>query len=352
MTALHSPAYYTSYKALPRASRVLLCHYIGVFFLPCTKSRLEKAEGLAYNIGAMLRLFLSSLLLALLLLPVQPAACQEPGASEPERLGAQLFRVTNEMWLLLSGVVDRTSADAAADRFRALAEQSANMSNMLFDEEAKALDLETLDQNTYRIAEAYEDLSYEFESLCRIHCYGSPTLISAFLTAMRLGIFSDDSAEYLQMSSFILSEAEAEAELARLRTLVEPDSELLRILSHVLDEKQATAAVPELREISDRLRRTLPAMRLGARNFTDKHRPTLQEVCKTLEPLLWKIRTEIVRIVSLPGYDNEPFDDFSDALDSVFESLGDTHTECFDSVFDASFRSDLDDALHGDSMNS
>lgn len=254
--------------------------------------------------------------------------------------------------MLLAAVVDRDSADAAAERFRQLAEQSAGMSDRLFDDEAKALDLETLDQNTYRIAEAYEDLSCEFDSLCRTHCYGSPALISAFLGAMRLGVFSDDCEEYLKMSSLRLSDGEAEAELERLKRLIEPDSELLRILSRVADEKAAGAAVPALRGLSDSLRRMLPNLHLSPCNFTDKHRQRLQEICNTLEPLLWKIRTEIVRIVSLPGYDHEQFDDFSDALDSVYESLSDTHSECFESVFDTSFRADLDDALHGDSANS
>lgn len=317
------------------------------------QSRLEYVGALAYNSRAMIRSGFSvyMLMLALLLVPAQYAMCQEPKLGEDERLGAQLFRVTNEMWMLLSGVVDRDSADAAAERFRLLAEKSAKMSDQLFDAESKAFDLESLDQDTYRIAEAYEDLSYEFESLCRTHCYGSSSLISAFLGAMRLGIFGDDSAEYLKMSSLLLNDHDAEEELKRLRALIEPDGELLRVLSRVTDEKDASAAVSELREISNRLRRSLPDLHLSTCNFTEKHRHMLLNVCKTLEPLLWKIRTEIVRIVSLPGYDHEQFDDFSDALDAVFESLGDTHSECFDSVFDASFRSDLDDALHGDSIN-
>lgn len=250
------------------------------------------------------------------------------------------------MWLLLSAVVDRPSADAAAERFRQLTEESVRMSNLLFDEDSNAQDLESLDQDTYRIAEAYEDLSYEFNSLCRTHCYGSPTLISAFLSAMRMGLFSDDNSEYLEISSLILSDKEAQDEVERLRGLVEPDADLLRALSKVQDADSASAVVQELRDISARMRRSLPELHLSARNFSDKNRPAMQSACIMLEPLLWKIRTEIVRIVSLPGYDDEQFDNFSDALDSVYESLGDTHAECFGSVFDSSFRSDLDDALH------
>lgn len=325
-----------------------------VLFFCMKQSRLENSGRVAYNGGAMIRSVISvcTLLFALWLMPAQYAVCRESEPNTQERVGAQLYRVTHEMWLLLAGVVDRKSADAAAERFRTLAEQSAKMSDQLFDDESKALDLESLDQDTYRIAEAFEDLSGEFESLCRTHCYGSPQLISAFLSAMRLGVFSDDSEEYLKMSSLRLSDREADAELVRLMALNGPDVELLQVLAHVVDEKEANAAVPRLRALVAQLRRVLPPLHLRACNFTDKYHPRLYEICRELEPLLWKIRTEIVRIVSLPGYDNDGFDDFSDALDAVYQCLGDTHAEFFDSVFDASFRSDLDEALHGDPPNS
>lgn len=285
------------------------------------------------------------LLLAFAVLPLSHAAGKEAAAPQ-NRLGAKIYRVTHEMWLLLSGVVDKESADAAADRFLALAEESARMNDMLFDDNSQALEVESFDQDTYRIAEAYEDLSYEFESLCRTQCYGSAPLISSFLAAMRLGIFSDDDSENLQLSSLVLNENDAYRELQRFKQLREPDQDLLTVLCAVQDARTATIAVGKLKEINSVLRRSLPALRLSMCNFAEKDRVPMQNECNALEPLLWKIRTEIVRIVSLPGYDREAFDDFSDALDAVYESLGDTHSECFDVVFDASFRSDLDDALH------
>lgn len=271
------------------------------------------------------------------------ALAQEATSSE---VSAQLFRITHEMWLLLSGVVDKPSADAAAAQFQKLAEQSARMSDQLFDGSGGGLDIEALNQDTYRIAEAYEDLSYEFESLCRTHCYGSASLIGAFLAAMRLGVFCDDEEEYLVLSSYKLSEKEAEDEIARLNSMATLDRELMSILSQVQDRESAAKAVKALRGLTERMNRAVPSMHLKRVNFNEKQCPALVKVCTALEPLLWSIRSEIVRIVSLPGYDGEQFDDFSDALDSVYESLGDTHSECFDVVFDASFRTDLDDALH------
>lgn len=284
-------------------------------------------------------------LLAASLSPAESHAAQGT-AQTPQRVGAQLLRLTNEMWFLLSGVVDKATADAAAKRFAELAEESSRMSDLLFDSDAQALDVEALDQDTYSIAESYEDLSYEFDSLCRARCYGSAELAAAFTKAIRLGVFSDDSVEYLQTTHMQLSEQAACAEIARLKNLETPDREILLALSKVRDSSSANAAATELGNLAKQLRKFLPENRLRPTNFPEHNKSALRAICGKLEPILWNIRSEIVRIVGLPGYNNDGFDTFSDALDSVFESLGDTHAECFDDVFDASFHLDLDDALH------
>lgn len=285
------------------------------------------------------------LLLAVCMPPAELLAAQDEGRGT-QSVGARLLSITNEMWFLLSGVVDKATADAAARRFAELAEASSQMSDQLFDDNAQALDVEALDQDTYRIAEAYEDLSYEFDSLCRARCYNSAELSAAFLKAMRMGVFSDDSAEHLREAPVKLNEQEARTEIARLKNLESPDRELLHILTKVQDSHSASAAAPELSNLAKQLRRMLPENRFRPTHFPESNRSALLATCGKLEPILWNIRSEIVRIVSLPGYDGDRFDSFSDALDSAFESLGDTHAECFEDVFDASFRSDLDDALH------
>lgn len=285
------------------------------------------------------------LLLTASLLPAELSAGQTPEKGN-QRVGAQLLSITNEMWFLLSGVVDKKTADAAAHRFAELAEASSRMSDQLFDDDSQALDVEALDQDTYRIAEAYEDLSYEFDSLCQARCYNSPKLTQAFLQAMKNGVFSDDCAEYLLETPRTLNENEARAEISRLKNLETPDRELLRILTKVQDSHSADEAAPALSDLTKKLRRLLPENRLRPTNFHENDKSALRTACGKLEPILWHIRSEIVRIVSLPGYDEDRFDSFSDALDSAFESLGDTHAECFDDIFDASFRADLDDALH------
>lgn len=266
--------------------------------------------------------------------------------SAQESVGDRLLNATNEMWFLLSGVTDRASADAAADRFLELAEQSCSMTDTLLDGDAQSLEQALLDKNTYRIANAYEDLNHEFESLCRMRCYGSSRLAAVFISTVRMGVFGDEYLEILQATPHTLNDSEVATEIARLLQLEDPDREILRVLSMVCDDATALSAAMELAPLADELRRLQPDSRLGADNFSAEDRDALMSACAVLEPLLWSIRNEIVRIVSLPGYDKECYDTFSDALDLVFDSLNDTHAECFDYVFDKSFRADLDNALH------
>ncbi len=284
------------------------------------------------------------MLAAACLLPLQSAVAEN---SESEGAAAQLLRVTNEMWLLLSGVVNTETAEKIAPRFLELAKESANLSDQMFDGDARALDLEALDRDAYRIAESYDELSQEFISLCHARCYGSPQLMEAFLRAMDLGVFSDEERENLSTSTRTLSEQEAARELQRLDRMKASDNELLELLVRVKDAPTAEKVAPKLTELAQRAMKGSPPLRLRLANFPRACRESLKVVCRELDPLLWRIRNEIVRIVALPGYDSEQFDAFSDALDSVYESLSKTHTECFEDVFDASFRTDLDDALHG-----
>lgn len=287
---------------------------------------------------------------AIILLPSAFAAGTAPEQGRNPDGGAvssKLLRVTNEMWLLLSGVMNKETADRAAEKFSRLVEQSAELSNAMFDADAQALDVEALDnEDTYRIAEAYEELSSEFTSLCRARCYGSAGLTRAFTKAIREGIFSDEDEVYLHTTTLVLTSSAAVIEIRRLRALRKPDDQLLSLLVMVKDAPTATRIAPQLHRLAKKMSDAQPELRLCAFNFPDNQREELLGVCRELETVLWKIRNEIVRIVGLPGYDSEQFDTFSDALDDVYESLSCTHAECFDDVFDASFRTDLDDALH------
>ncbi len=292
--------------------------------------------------------------LAALLLGLSVPAVAEPSeqaaSNEDEKLGHEMLRVTNDMWFLLSGIGDKEEADAAALRFVALVQESESIGDKLYAQQA--MDIEALDMMHYRIAEVYESLSYEFASLCKARCYGSQNLIAAFRAAVSAGLFDDESMPELEHPKPPLTDAEARMELLRLKRLVEPDRAVLNVLQEVKDAGTATKAAEQLATLTTRLQKLMPENAVAKRKFADKTAPNVRAAFAPIEPLLWGIRSEIVRIAALPGYDDEPFDLFSDALDTIFQSLGDTHDTCFDEVFDESFRSDLDEALHENATTS
>lgn len=286
--------------------------------------------------------------------------------ADTERVGHEFLKATSDMWFLLSGIGDKETADAAAPRFLELVQRVAELDELLsrlpMVPEEPDTEVATDSDEVHvvgmmngvhlRILEAFEDLNAEFLGLCRVRCYGSERLRVAFQQAVGSGMFSEDDAELLQAPALPLDEEESRRELVRLKRLAEPDRMLLTVLESVQDASTAGAAAIRLLELTDRLAMLQPDSCVGNRDFADACAPAVQEVLAPLEPLLWGIRSEIVRIAALPGYDSAPYDSFSDALDSVFECLGTTHSACFESVFDASFRSDLDEAMHENATSS
>lgn len=282
--------------------------------------------------------------------PVKPEATAEPKMKGSP--GQELLRVTNDMWFLLSGVVDRKGADAAAEKFDKLITEAEHIGNMLQGEDGMAQDLEALDMMHYRIAEALDDLSMEFKSLCRARCYGSPKLINTFHRAVEAGLVGEELVEDLVLPKPPLSESESRQELVRYRRLVEPDKALLATLQTVQDVETANRMIANLKQLTVRLNSLLPQKAYADRGLAASTMRSAREAYVPIEQLLWGIRSEIVRIAGLPGYDDSAYDNFSDALDGVYESLGNTHSAWFGDVFDESFRTDLDEALHENATTS
>lgn len=286
--------------------------------------------------------------------PDEPQPVTEE-ATEARRLGQEFLQTASEMWMLLSAVSSKKDADAAAARFSELVSITFELDNRL-----SALPLVTpeaecagmMDSVQLRILETMDDLHLEFLSICRAHCYGSEALVKAFEQAIELGMFAEEDRKLLESPGAPLSEEEARAEIARLDRLEEPDREVLQVLEKVQDEKEASKAAVKLTSLSLQLKPLIPAADMAHREFAPESAAAAQAVLAPLEPILWAIRSEIVRIAALPGYEAETYDDFSVALDLVFESLDATHTNLFDSVFDASFRTDLDNALRENTISS
>ena len=276
-------------------------------------------------------------------------------STEARQLGQEFLQTASEMWMLLSGVSSRQDADAAAARFSELVRITFELDNRLSSLPLIAPEAECvgmMDSVQLRILETMDDLHVEFLSICRARCYGSEPLVKAFEQAIELGMFAEEDRELLESPGAPLSAEEALAEIARLNRLEAPDREVLHVLEQVQDEEEASKAAVKLTSISLQLKPLIPAEDMEHREFAPEAAAAAQAVLAPLEPILWAIRSEIVRIAALPGYEAETYDDFSVALDLVFESLGATHTNLFDSVFDASFRTDLDNALRENSISS
>lgn len=269
-------------------------------------------------------------------------------AAQALELGREMLRTTNELWFLLAGISNRESADEAALRFTQLSTQLSELDTKLT---AACMEYEVLvspeaaELLNMRIAPAFEDLGEEFMSLCRVRCYNSERLVAAFRAASNAGLFPDDDIEFLDEVKPPLSASEERTELQRLKSLIEPDTAVLRALAEVRDADSAKRSIAELRRLNSALAALIPTADVVDRPFADLNTERVRETCVPLETILWSIRAEIVRIAGLPGYDTSPYDDFSDTLDAVFESMNKTHSLWFRNVFDASFRIDLADAL-------
>lgn len=276
-------------------------------------------------------------------------------SNEARQLGMEFLQTASEMWMMLSGVGNKQDADRVADRFSELVKRTFELDNRLsalplVSPEAECVGM--MDSVQLRILETMDDLHVEFLSICRAHCYGSERLTRAFEQAIELGMFAEEDRELLQEPGEPLSEAESMAEIVRLDRLEQPDREVLDVLSTVQDEVDASKAAVKLTSLSLLFKTLMPAQDVDNRGFAPASTEAAREVQSQLEPILWSIRSEIVRIAALPGYEAETYDDFSVALDLVFESLDATHSRLFDSVFDASFRTDLDNALRENSISS
>lgn len=296
---------------------------------------------------------------------VVPAAAevqQQHEETQQERIYREFLQATSDMWFLLSGIGSADDAAAAAPGFTQLVNricaldeqlsQASTESGLPAEVEAEvhenaeaAAVAGTLESLQVRILEAFEDVNAEFLSLCRVHCYGSPELTAAFAVASDTGMFSEEALAILSANETPMNDMESEEELARLRSLEEPDRDVLRVLQEVKDAASAEKAAAALAMISRRLHNLVPQQGVGRRSFAERYRAGVRAAFEPLSPLLWGIRTELVRIAALPGYDTEPYDGFSEALNSVYEDLDAAHRSYFGDVFDASFRADLDDAL-------
>ena len=271
---------------------------------------------------------------------------------EMERVGSEFLQASNDMWLLLSSVRSKNDADDAADRMMALVAKIYELDEKLSTSTVVAPDAAcagVLDNIQGRILDSLETVDEEFHSLSRLHCYGSERLLRAFRLAGRAGLFGEEDARSLAGIPQPFTPEQAAAEIARLGKLLEPDRQICLQLGTVRDSASAQQAVPHLRELEYNLLQLAPPQECGM--FADERAESVRTAIEPLRQALWGIRNEIVRLAALPGYSEAAFDEFSEQLDKVYDALEATHSLWFEDVFDASFRSDLEDAYRENIKN-
>lgn len=273
----------------------------------------------------------------------------ESGVTRPDP-ARELLCLCHDMWFLLSGVSNRQYADAAAPEFRRLLEATIALSERVYSEEN--LSAAGAEETHASLDESLDELTAEFSSLCAARCFGSEKLIAEFRYSIEVGLFEDDCAGMLQEPVPHLNEAETRNELQRMKKLLDPDREVLAALTSVQDARSAQLAGVRLLNVSELFRSLKPESVVATREFAPKADSSARRAYQPLEPVLWEIRSEIVRIASLPGYHKKEFDSFSLALETVFRSLAETHHHFFDEVFDDSFHADLDEALRENATTS
>lgn len=267
-----------------------------------------------------------------------------------DEYGVELVSACQEMWFLLASVSDKKQADATAPPFRKLIDKIVEISEVLYEMEQEGESISAEMQE--RVASLVEEMTVEFDSLCKLRCYGSDKLIEVCRYAIEIGMFGDDFVACLDAPLPPLTESETRAEIVRLGDLHAPDIAVLEALRAVNDSRSASDAVARLHAITERLIELEPDEKTQNRDFSPAAGKRARKAYAPLEPVLWAIRVEIVRIASLPGYHKKEFDSFSEALENLFRSLADTHYHYFDEVFDDSFHLELDEALRENATTS
>ncbi len=277
-------------------------------------------------------------------------AVAEDAVAVQHRTAHELLTVCNDMWIVLSGVSDKKSADAAAPEFRSLMDKAQEVSEKLYCEAGQ--DLTIIAELHDKLAESLDELTLEFESICELRCYTSSALKKEFIYAVEAGMFAEDCLVMLAEPLPVMTEAEMRGELLRFTRLEEHDRAILEALRMVQDAASSLDAAKRLQLSTAQLNALAPAKALAERRFSQASRSKVRCAYSPIEPILWAIRTEIVRIAGLPGYHGKDFDCFSHALENMFLSLCVTHSHFIEEVFDDSFHTDLDEALRENATTS
>lgn len=278
----------------------------------------------------------------------QAAEPTEEKTPEPIGTAQQLVQTLLDLWVGLCEVKDKKSADRSAEHLSDLTRLATELDGRLSTYEVDLDDeqlVEQIESVSSKIAACIEIIHDEFYGICRARCYGSTKLQEVFRRIAKTGLFAGNDLPPLSGNADPLTDREQTLEVRRLGRLKSPDELLLKTLQGVKDPETANAAVKTLMKLPGRYRELLPDEELNARLLLSPPGTKVEAAARPLMSLLWGIRNEVVRIAGLPGYEGEEYNNFSDAMDAVYSVLVQAHCNWADEVFDATFASDLSEAL-------
>ncbi len=265
--------------------------------------------------------------------------------ADPLRLARASSDAMNAQLALLQGIKDKATADAAAPGLLEETEKLNEVTRTLaaLDFEGLSYDEEAYMELVPQIFAASEDVNEEFARLEKADWYGSEALKHAVEEA-NAPVFSDEEASRDEPSRPLTPEQE-EAELERMRALVALDGELLATLKNISSATTASAAVPALRAYVAKLEKRKPDPETVDGYFEDADAPGVVGAFRPVRDKLELIRTELLRIVGLDGFQTKAFDPFNDAMDDVFRLLEETHDFWYGDIFDENFEDAVFDTL-------
>lgn len=306
-------------------------------------------------------LFNKSIVLTLMLLSMGAAQVSTPTSSVVQTrpstvinlnedvviiLGNKVQALAIELWSMLARIKSAKDADAQAAQFLVYAKEIAVLDRQLFDLSDVHKNSATQvahDEMRKLIICSYQTLDDEFNSMYTVHCYGSEKMIEAFNQALNIGFFDISHAPTVIPVRLPLNEEEQRNEFERLKKLLIPDRAIIIELCSIHDEATAARATKNLLiQIATLHALNTPAAHLYRpfHNESKEYKANNEAIIQ----LLWKIRSEYIRLVGVTALEGEIMAQLCNELDELYLCIEESHNLCFPIVFDSSFLSDMDDA--------
>jgi len=268
-------------------------------------------------------------------------------------LGNKVQAHALKLWSMLSHIQSKKDADAKADLFLNATQKIAILDREYFDlsevHQSSAMEKAHQEMRTLIIC-SYQTLNDEFNSIYAARCYGSSKMQEAFNQAVNIGFFDISQASVVIPIRLPLNLKEEEMELLRMKKLLLPDRAILKELCSIHNESTAAAASKNLLLHIETLHSLITP---NEHRFRPHHGDSeeYRNNDATIIQLLWQMRSEYIRLVSITQIESAIMGQLCNELDELYLSLEESHNLTFHVVFDNSFLSDMDEAYRQSKSN-